>query len=180
MDIAVLNFYLDLVLPFYFLKWNRFFSPCKRKFVKFFISFFKGQVSFRLNFASNFSAFKHNSCVLFYLKHYILWSKAALQSANFWDFWVFGSKFVKFLMSVLNWQVNSTSIFRLFFTDMTNNFPVNFKLTHFQLLTKEFHQNPNFETFKCSGENCPNLHVIFGGTSQFPFKFCTNLDCHQT
>ena len=30
-DLVVLNFYFDLVPPFYFLKWNRYFSACKWK-----------------------------------------------------------------------------------------------------------------------------------------------------
>ena len=50
-------------------------------------------------------------------------------------------------------QVNSSSIFASFFIAMTHNSPVNFKLTHFQLWTKESHQSHNLETFKCSGEN---------------------------
>ena len=71
------------------------------------------------------------------------------------------SKFVKFLMSILNWQVNSSSIFASFFIVMTHNSPVNFKLVHFQLWTKESYQSPNFETSKCCGENLPNSSCHF-------------------
>ena len=40
--------------------------------------------------------------------------------------------------------------------------PVNFKLMHFQLLTKGCHESPNFETLvKCSGENLPNYACHF-------------------
>ena len=39
--------------------------------------FLEPQVSFSSNFASILSAIKHKSSVLFQLKHYILWSKAA-------------------------------------------------------------------------------------------------------
>ena len=49
---------------------------------------------------------------------------------------------------------------------MTGNSAVNFKLILFQLWIKESHQNPNFETFKCSGENFHIPHVIFQSTSQ--------------
>ena len=66
------------------------------------------------------------------------------------------SKFVKFLVSVLNWQVNSSSNFVSFFIVMTQNSPVNFKLINFLLWIKGSHQTSNFETFKCSGENFPN------------------------
>ena len=76
--------------------------------------------------------------------------------ANFWDFRELRSKFAKFPTSILSWQVNSSSIFASFFIVMTHNSPVNFQLIHFQLWTKESHQSPNFETFKCSGENMPN------------------------
>ena len=140
-------------------------------------------------------------------------------------------------MSVLNWQVNSSSIFVSFFIVMTHDSPVNFKLIYFQLWTKDSHQSPKFETFKCSGENMQNssrsflnykfvylkiLHhslvswkvtplyffrsditgkdqskykflrllcaqikihqilVTFETKNPFFFKFCINLQCHET
>ena len=66
------------------------------------------------------------------------------------------SKFIKFLMSILNWQVNSSSNFASFFILMLHNSPVNFKLIHFLLWIKGSHQSPNFETVECSAENLPN------------------------
>ena len=63
---------------------------------------------------------------------------------------------LKFLKSILNWHVISFSNFASFFTVMTHNSPVNFKLIHFLLWIKGFHQSPNFENFECSGENLPN------------------------
>ena len=77
--------------------------------------------------------------------------------SNFLDFWVLESKFVKFLMSVLKWQVNSSSNFASFFIVMTHNSSVNFKLILFLLWIKGFHQSPNFDTFKCSSENLSNF-----------------------
>ena len=44
---------------------------------------------------------------------------------------------------------------------MTYNSSVNFKLIPFLLLTKRSHQSPNFDTFKCSGENLPNASSHF-------------------
>ena len=76
------------------------------------------------------------------------------------------SKFVKFLMSVLNWQVNSSSNFASFFIIMTHNSSVNFKLIHFLHWIKGSNQSPNCETFECSGD------VIFQTTSHFSIKFC--------
>ena len=68
---------------------------------------------------------------------------------------MFGSKFVKFLMSILKQQVNCSSNFASFFNAMTLNSSVNFKLIHFLLCIKGSLQSLNFETSKCSGENLP-------------------------
>ena len=45
--------------------------------------FFETQASFPLNFVLILGAIKHNSSILFWLKHYIIWSKAAHESVNF-------------------------------------------------------------------------------------------------
>ena len=71
------------------------------------------------------------------------------------------SKFLKFLMSVLKWQVNSSLTFVLFFISMAHNSSVNFKIIPFLLWAKGSHQSPNFDTFKCSGENLPNFSILF-------------------
>ena len=68
---------------------------------------------------------------------------------------------VKFLMSVLNWPVNSCSNFTSFFIVMTHKSPVNFKLIHFVLWIKGPNKSPNFDTFVCSGENEPNSSCHF-------------------
>ena len=72
-----------------------------------------------------------------------------------------GSKFVKFLMSVLKGQVNSFSNFASFLIVMTHNTSVSFKFIHLLLSIKGSHQSPNFETFDCSGENLPNSSCHF-------------------
>ena len=82
------------------------------------------------------------------------------------------SKFVKFLESVLKWKVNSSSNFALFFIVMTHNSSVNFKVIPFLLWTKGSHQSPNFDTFKCSGENLPNFSCYF---SNYKSVFLQNL-----
>ena len=58
-------------------------------------------------------------------------------------------------MSILKRQVNSSSSFASFFIVMTHNSCVDFRLILFLLWIKGSHQSPNFETFKCSGENLP-------------------------
>ena len=131
------------------------------KFAKFLMSLLEAQVSFPSNFVSSLSAINHNSFVLSKLKHYMLWSKAARSSANFWDFWELGSKCVKFLMSILNWQVNSFSNFASFFIDITHKVLVNFKLIHLLLWIKGPNKSPNFAIFVCSDEELPNSSYHF-------------------
>ena len=58
-------------------------------------------------------------------------------------------------MSILKWQVNSSSNFASFFIVMTHNSSVDFKLILFLLWIKGSHHYPNFETLNCSGENLP-------------------------
>ena len=64
-------------------------------------------------------------------------------------------------MSVLKWQVNSSSSFALFFIVITHNSSANFKVVPFLFLTKGSYQSPNFDTTKCSGENLPNFSNLF-------------------
>ena len=58
---------------------------------------------------------------------------------------MFGSKFIKFLMSILKWHVNSSSNFASLFIVMIHNSYVDFKLILFLLWIKGPHQNPNFD-----------------------------------
>ena len=58
-------------------------SSVESKFAKFLMSFFKAQVNSSSNVASFFSVMTHNSSIRFWLKHNILSTKVAHQSANF-------------------------------------------------------------------------------------------------
>ena len=89
------------------------------------------------------------------------------------------SKFIKFLMSILKRQVNSSSMFLLFFSVITYNSFVIFELMRFLLWTKGSYQSPNFYTSKCFGENLPNsssyfpnnnISVLWRITSQYFFR----------
>ena len=84
-----------------------------------------------------------------------------------------GSKFVKFLISILNWQVNSSSIFASFFIVMAHNSLVNFKLIYFLLWIKESHQSSNVETFKCSRENLLNSSLFSKAQVSFSSNFAS-------
>ena len=85
----------------------------------------------------------------------------------FENVWLLGSKFVKFLISILKRQVNSSSNLASFFIVMIHNSSVNFKLMHFLLWIKGSHKTPNFETFKCSVKNLPNSLCHFPNYKSF-------------
>ena len=87
--------------------------------------------------------------------------KEPIYSGNLGDFQMLGSKFIKFFMSILKRQVNSSSVFVSFFIVMTHNSYVNFKLIHFLFWAKGSHESPNFDTFQCFGENLPNSSYDF-------------------
>ena len=59
-------------------------------------------------------------------------------------------------MSILKWQVNSSSICVAIFIVITHNSSVDFNFIHFLLWTKGSH-----ETFECSGENLPVFSCYF-------------------
>ena len=107
------------------------------------MSFLEPQVSFPLNLVLILSV------ILYFL------------SSNIINFRVLKSKFVKFLISILNWQVSSFSNFASFFIVATHNSPVNFKLIHFLPWIKGPNKSLNFETFMCSGENLPSSSCYF-------------------
>ena len=91
---------------------------------------------------------------------YALFKRSPLK-CQFWDFWVLGSKLVKFLISILKRQVNSSSSFASFFIVMTYNSSVNFKIMHFLLWMRESHKNPNFEIFQVLWWKCAVFLLSF-------------------
>ena len=74
---------------------------------------------------------------------------------------MFRSKFVKFIMSILKRQVNSSSDFSSFFSVITHNSSVHFYLMHFLLWTKGSYESTKFDTFKGFGENLSNSSCHF-------------------
>ena len=136
-----------------------YFSPCI--FAEFLMPFLKTQVTFPSNYASVFNVIRHNSSVLFLAQKLYSLMKGANKGVTFLDFQVLESKFVKFLISVLKWQFNSSSNFTLLVIVMAHNSSVKFKAIPFLLWIKGSHQSLNFDTFKCSGENLPNVSSFF-------------------
>ena len=83
-------------------------------------------------------------------------------------------------MSVLNWEFTSSSIFAPFFILMTHNSPENLKPMHFQLWTKESHKVPILRLSSALAKTSQIPYVVFESKSHFFFKFCNNIQCHQT
>ena len=71
------------------------------------------------------------------------------------------SKFIKFLRSILNWQVNSFSIFALFFIVMTHNSLVNVKLIYFLLSIKRSHKVPIFSPLNVLWQTFAKFLMLF-------------------
>ena len=151
------------------------------KFVKFLMSYLKAQVSFPSDVASIFNAIKQNSPIFFFkLKDYVLCSKEAHESANFWYFQVLRSKFVKFLMSFLKPQVSFPSDVASIFSSIKQNFLILFLAQRSCTLTKRSPLNCKFLRFSSAWVKIRQIpHVIFESTSQFSFKCCINIQCHQ-
>ena len=77
----------------------------------------------------------------------------------------------KYLMSILNWKVNSCSNFESFFIVMTHNSHVNFKLIQFLLCTKHPNKSPNFQTFKCALVKICQIPHFLERQVSFPTNF---------
>ena len=72
-----------------------------------------------------------------------------------------GSKFVKFFMSILKWQVNSISNFASLFIVIMHNSPLRFQVIHFVSCIKRSNESSNFDSCGCYGENLPNSSCHF-------------------
>ena len=83
-------------------------------------------------------------------------------------------------MSILKELVNSSSIFVPFFTVMTHNSSVHFKLIHFFYFgQKDPIKVPILTLSSTLVKICQIPHVIFQSTCQFFFKFCITHQCHE-
>ena len=89
---------------------------------------------------------------------------------NFLDFRVLGSKFVKFFISLLKRQVNSSSNVASFFITMIHNSSVNFKLIHFLLWIKESHKVPVLRLLSTLVKICQIPHVSYSSNSVLFFS----------
>ena len=91
-----------------------------------------------------------------------------------------GSNFVKFLMSFLKAQVSFPSNIAWIFSAIKQNSAILFLV---QRLCTLFKRNPLkckfFGFWSARVKICEIPHVIFESASQFFFKYCINIQCHQ-
>ena len=90
------------------------------------------------------------------------------------------SKFIKFVMPLLKPRVSCSSNFASLFRVIRENSSVLFHLNLYMFWTNGAHQSANFRTFDHSHENNQIPYVIFQAMSQVSFKFCINVQCHDT
>ena len=160
-----MNFYFYLVLPFYFLKWNHYFSACEN--------------------LSNSSChfWKHKSIFLQILHHYSVPSNITLlhflsqkytlvkSSQLKWKFFRFSGAQVKLLlMSILNWHINSSSNLASFSWPWKITPPYFFTLNIIYFGQKRPIKVQNFDTFKCSSQNLSNSLYQFWNDKWIPLQ----------
>ena len=139
------------------------------------MSLLKAQVIFPSHFAPIFSTIKHKSSVLFLAQRLYTLVKISPLKCKFLRFLSAQVKFVKFLMSILNWQ--SIPIQFLHHSSLPR------RATPLQFLSSYIFNFRQKNTIRVSilrlsydlVKICQIPHVIFQTTSQFFFKFCITL-----
>ena len=152
-------------------------STVHMKINKLFMSFFEPQVSFTLNFASPFSVMTHNSSEIFWLKHYkkepiniqFFRLLSALMKVQLIPHTIFQSTRSRFIQNLRHCSV-SWKITPLYF--FSSN------LIHFGW-TKRPHQKEMSTLLSGWVQIHQIFHVMFETTSQFFFKICITLQCHE-
>ena len=125
---------------------------------------FQATNQFSFKFSFKFSCvMTHNSCEIYQLKHHMLWTKRAHQSKIFQTFECSNESPPNSSCHYQNHKVRVYSNFASLFNVMKDNSSVFIWLRLLRGWVK-IHQIP---------------HVIFETTSQFFFKLCTNLQCHD-
>ena len=130
-------------------------------------------------FTSLFNVMTHNSSEIFQLKHYILWTRMAHQCPIFQAFECFNESSPNFSCHFLNHKVRIYSNFASLFSAMKDNSSVFFQLKPHILWTKIAHRSEIFGLLSGWVKIHQIPHVIFETTSQFFFKLCITLQCHE-
>ena len=145
------------------------------------MSFLKAQVSFPSNGVSVFTAIKHNSPILFLAQAlYTLFKRSPLKC----KFLRFSSAWVKICqIPYINFELTSHFLFKFCIILPCNNIKLLYTYLA-QTLYVLFKRSPlkcKFLRFSSARVKiCQIPHVNFELTSQFLFKFCIILHCHDT
>ena len=125
------------------------------------------------------STINHNSLILFFSSNIVIYfvEKKPVKVQNFEIFKCSGQN-----SSCQFWTDKSISLQILHHSPLSwHKFPCKFSARTFSNLDKRTPSKSQFLDFwACSRENLLNSYVIFESTSRFPFKFCINIQCHQT
>ena len=112
-DLAVSNFFVDLVPPFFFLKWNYYFSACKNL-LNCSCHFWKLKSVF-LQILHQSTVPSNINLLCFFRPNIIYFGqKESLKWIFFWSIPVLGSKFVKFWCQFWNGKSIPPQILHLF------------------------------------------------------------------
>ena len=154
------------------LKWKFWdFWVLRSKFVKFFMSIFKRQVDSSPNFVSLFNFIKDYCSVLCFSSDNTYFAQKEHIKMKFFE--TFNCPGQNSSNSSCKFWNDKSILLHILHPSL----PVDFKLILFLHWIKGSHQNPNFETFNCSGENLHIPHVTFQTTSFL--KFCITFQCHE-
>ena len=152
------------------------FRVLESKFVKFFMSVLKQQVSSSSIFVSFFIVMTHNSSVNFKLIHFLLWTKGSHQSSNF-------DTFCQNLPNLSCHFPSNKSVF----LQILHHFSMSWKLIplyFFSSSNKYFGQKEPikakiFETFSSHVKICQIPYANFETTSRFLCYFCIPIQFHE-
>ena len=144
------------------------------------MSFLKAQVIFPSNFSSVFSAIKHNSSILFLAQKLCTLVKSSPLKCKFLRF---TSVRVK-IRQVPHVNFERTSHFLVNFCTILHchdtKLPCKFEAHTFSILDKRITSKLQFWDFQVLWWKFTQIPpVIFQTTSQFFFKFCVTLYCHE-
>ena len=120
----------------------------------------------------------HFVCIFLAQKLHTL-NKSSPSKCTFSDFPLLELKFTKLLMSLFKQKDSLSSKFGSLLSVMRENFRVLFQQKLYMLLTKVAYQSENFETVSVCNKIYQISHVIFGTKSQFFFRLCITLKCHE-
>ena len=142
-----------------------------------FLSFFKSQVSFHLNFVSPFSVMTRNSSE-FSSWNFTLWTEITHQSTNFQIFECFNENSPNSSCQFWNHKVEVYSIFASLLSVMKYNSSVFFYLKPIYFGQKE-PVEVKFSDFSGWVKIQQIPYVMFETTSQFFIKLCITFQCHE-